>query len=503
MARQFYQSGPQRARNALAGEPIMNVVEVTTQENEQAAPPLPRALKLRDLVLFNLVAVLGLRHLAVAARFGPSSLIIWVIAAIFFFVPQGLAVIELSSRFPQEGGIYSWTKRALGEKHGFLCGWCYWINNVLYYPNLLISTSVIATYIFGRGESALNNNWTYVLTTTLMALWLAVLLNIIGAGKGKWLQNAGGVGTYLPGLLLILVGAYAMFTRPSANSMPAASLTPGFTDFSALNLLSTIAFAFAGLELSATMGDEIENPRRNLPRAIYIAAPFIALAYLAGTGSVLWLVPKDQLNIVSGFLQAITAGLGSTWWWAVPLAAALYTVGNLGGLGAWLSGPARVAFVIGLDRYFPPAFGRIHPRWRTPYVAILAQAVIASVFLLLSVLGKGSTVEHVYLVLLDTQLLIYFIPYIYLFVCFLIHRRRAEAGADVILAPGGRLGALAIGLSGLFITLFAMIVTMIPPPGTENPWAFRAKVIGGAAGFVLLGGVIYWRARRPQPTSVR
>src|SRR5207248_1163706 len=104
------------------------------------------------------------------------------------------------------------------------------------------------------------------------------------------------------------------------------------------------------------------------------------------------------------------AGLGSTWWWAVPLAAALYTVGNLGGLGAWLIGPARVAFVIGLDRYFPPAFGRIHPRWRTPYVAILAQAVIASVFLLLSVLGKGSTVEHVYLVLLDTQLLIYFIP---------------------------------------------------------------------------------------------
>lgn len=222
---------------------------------------------------------------------------------------------------------------------------------------------------------------------------------------------------------------------------------------------------------------------------------FNALAYIAGTGSVLWLVPNDQLNIVSGFLQAITAGLGSGLWWVVGLAAALYTVGNLGGLGAWLTGPARVAFVIGLDRYFPPAFGRIHPRWRTPYVAILAQAVIASLFLLLSVLGRGSTVEHVYLVLLDTQVLIYFIPYIYLFVCFLLHRRRAEATGDVILAPGGRLGALAIGLSGLSVTLFAMIVTMIPPPGTESPWAFRAKVIGGALGFVLLGGVIYWRAQ--------
>jgi amino acid permease len=103
-------------------------------ETTQTSPQLVRALKLRDLVLFNLVAVLGLRHLGTTAKFGPGSLLMWLIAAVFFFIPQGLAVIELSSRFPKEGGIYFWTKRALGEGHGFLCGWCYWINNVLYYP---------------------------------------------------------------------------------------------------------------------------------------------------------------------------------------------------------------------------------------------------------------------------------------------------------------------------------------------------------------------------------
>lgn len=477
-----------------------------TKENEPAAPQLARALKLRDLVLFNLVAVLGLRHLAVAAKYGPSSLVIWLIAAIFFFIPQGLAVIELSSRFPQEGGIYFWTKRALGEGHGFLCGWCYWINNVLYYPNLLISTAVIATYVVGKGESSLNDNWTYVLTVTLVCLWLAVFLNIVGAGTGKWLQNAGGIGTYVPGMMLILVGLYAALTRPAANTITAVSLKPELTNFSALNLLAAIAFAFAGLELSATMGDEIDNPRRNLPRSTYIAAPLIALAYIAGTGAVLWLVPNSEINIVSGFLQAITAGsnhLSRALWWAAPFAAALYTIGNIGGVGAWLTGPARVAFVVGLDRYFPPAFGRVHPRWRTPYVAILVQAALATVFLLLSVLGKGSTVEHVYLVLLDTQVLIYFIPYIYLFVCFLIHRQRAETTAGVVLAPGGKFGAFAVGLSGLAITLFAMIVAMIPPPGTEDPWAFRAKVIGGATGFVLFGGVIYWRAKWSQRATAR
>jgi glutamate:GABA antiporter len=475
-----------------------------TEPNGQVAPHLPRALKLRDLILFNLVAVLGLRHLSVAAQYGPSSLIIWFIAAIFFFVPQGLAIIELSSRFPKEGGIYFWTKQGLGEGHGFLCGWCYWINNVLFYPNLLISTTVIATYVIGKGESGLSNNWTYVLTATVISLWLAVALNIIGAGTGKWLQNAGGIGTYVPGVMLILVGVYAAFTQPAATPITAESLKPDLTSLSALNRLATIAFAFAGLELSATMGDEVVNPRRNLPLAIYITAPLIALAYIAGTGAVLWLVPTAETNIVSGFLKATMIGshhLSSALWWAAPLAAGLYTIGNLGGVGAWLAGPARVAFVIGLDNYFPPAFGRIHPRWRTPYVAILVQGVLATAFLLLSILGKGSTVEQVYLVLLDTQVLIYFIPYLYLFVSFMIHNQTAENAAEVVLAPGGKLGALALGLSGLLFTLFAMVVATIPPPGTIAPWAFRAKVIGGAIAFVSLGGAIYWHAKWSRKTA--
>jgi glutamate:GABA antiporter len=465
-----------------------------TTSGTDVKPQLTRALKLKDLVLFNVVAVLGLRHLAVAASYGPSSLTIWLIAAVFFFIPQGLAVIDLSSRFPQEGGIYTWTKQTLGEGHGFLCGWSYWINNVLYYPNLLISTAVIATYVVGKGDSNLINSWTYILPTTIIALWIAVFLNIVGVGTGKWLQNAGAIGTYVPGAMLIGLGVFAAFTVPSANVINFGSLKPDFGNFSSLNLLAVIAFAFAGLELSATMADETENPRRNLPRATYIAAPFIAIAYIAGTTAILWLVPKGQVNVVSGFLQGILLGsnhFGRALWWAAPLAAILYTIGNVGGLGAWLTGPARVAFVVGLDRYFPAAFGRVHSRWRTPYVAILVQAVLATVFLLISVLGKGSTVEHAYLVLLDTQILIYFIPYLYLFVCFLI-----PGGHDQTMRRfRGRVLRWGIGMSGLLVSLFAMIVTMIPPPGTEDPAGFRIKVIGGAASFILFGGMMYWWAK--------
>ncbi|HST30454.1 MAG TPA: APC family permease [Chthoniobacterales bacterium] len=469
-----------------------------TTETTETRPQLVRVLKLRDLILFNLVAVLGLRHLGTTAKFGPGSLLMWLIAALFFFIPQGLSVIELSSRFPKEGGVYFWTKRALGEGHGFLCGWCYWVNNVLYYPNLLISAAVISTFIFGKSGTGLSDTWAYLLPVTLGTLWIATLINIVGLGTGKWLQNAGGIGTYVPGLILISLGVYGAVTAPPANEFSMASLKPDLSNLPALNLLASIAFAFAGLELASIMGEEVENPRRNLPRSIFVSGPLIAAAYILGTGAVLWCLPNKEINLVSGFLQAIKTGadkISPTLGWIAPLCAALYTVGNLGSVGAWLIGPARMAFVIGLDRYFPKGFGVVHSRWHTPYVAILVQATLGTVFLLVSVVGKGTNVEDVYLILLDTQILIYFIPYLYLFVVFLIHRRRGENSSGVVLVPGGTIVAWLTGISGMVVTLFAMIIATIPPPDIGNAVVFRLKVIGGALGFILIGGLIYWRAR--------
>ena len=451
-------------------------------------------------MLFNLVAVVGITWVATAAKAGPSSLTLWLLAAVFFFVPQGLAVIQLSSSYPDEGGIYAWTKKEFGEGHGFLCGWCYWINNVLFYPTLLLSAAVTATYVIGRGESGLAGNWSYVLPFTLIALSVAVGLNVVGVGTGKWLQNIGGLSVYLPGILLVLLGLHGALTKPPANALSYSQLKPDLTNLPLLNLWATIAFAFAGLELSSTMGHEIQNPRRNLPRSIYIAAPLVAVVYLCGTGAMLWLVPRDEVNIVAGPLQALANGmrnLGSGGWWVIPLAALLLTVARVGGVGAWLTGSARVAFVVGLDRYFPPAFARIHPRWRTPYWAILIQAPIAVFFLLLSVLGKGTSVERAFLILLDMSLLIYFIPYLYLFLCFMVHCWRSrEPGSGRLLVPGGPTGALVIGLCGLSITLLAMIVALIPPPGTFDILIHEAKVGGGSLLLVLLGLVIYWRAKR-------
>ena len=465
--------------------------------SDQTAPQLKRALNLRDLVLFNVVAVIGIRWVATAAKAGPSSLSLWVLAALLFFVPQGLAVIQLAASYPAEGGIYVWTKKEFGEGHGFLCGWCYWINNLLFYPTLLLTAAVTLTYAIGQGESGLGNNWIYVLPFTLVCLVVAVVLNVVGVNTGKWLQNAGGVGTYIPGLILVLLGFYAALTRAPANAISLSALKPDLTNLPALNLWATIAFAFAGLELSSTMGSEIHDPRRNLPRSIFVTAPMVAFLYICGTGSMLWMVPRDETNIMASSLDAINIGMravGHAWWWVTPMVALLLTIAQVGGVGAWLSGSARVAFVVGLDRYFPPAFGRVHPRWRTPYVAILIQAPLAALFLVLSVLGKGTTVEKAFLILLDMSLLIYFIPYIYLFIAFMVHCCRNRTNQS-LLVPGGAIGGLIAGLSGLGITIFAMIVALVPPPGTVNIWVHEAKLGGGSLLLVLAGLFIYWRRR--------
>jgi amino acid transporter len=468
-----------------------------------------RGLGLSDLVLFNIAAVLGIRWLATSAKAGASSLTMWVGGALFFFVPLGLAVAELSARYPDEGGMYQWTKRRFGEGHGYLCGWCYWICNVIYYPQLLISTAVISTYAIGRGGTGLGDQWTYVLAFTLVALWAATLLNIVGLNTGKWLQNAGGVGSYVTGAVLVavLVAFVASTHRGPVNPITRATLVPHLGSFETVNLWASIAFAFAGIELIATMGGEIRDPRRNLPRSIFISVPLIVFLYLAGTTAVLWLVPTRDTNVVSGVLQGIAAGtatLGPGFRWLVPAAAAAYTIGTIGCVGTWLVGPARIAFAIGLDRYFPPIFGRVHPRWHTPYVAILVEAGLATLLLFLAVPGKGTTVEALFLVLLDMNLLVYFIPFVYVFLCLLRERANAMPEGRGPVIPGGYAGRVVTAICGLAVTIAAMIVAIVPPPDAHPVWLFELKVVGGTVLFVLLGGIIYVmgrsRAAGPRPT---
>jgi amino acid transporter len=294
------------------------------------------------------------------------------------------------------------------------------------------------------------------------------------------------------------VGIACVFTGHPANDLSPHAFLPSVKSLDTINLWATIAFAFSGLELGASLGGEIKDPRKTLPRAVYISTPLIAGLYILGTAAVLWIVPTGSVNVVTGFLQGIDVGaarFGHWLWWLAPLAAASYTLGNIGGTGAWLTGPARIAFVIGLDRYFPPAFGRVHPRWGTPYVAILVQAVVASILMLVSQLGKGTTVEQFYLVLLFAQVLIYFIPFIYLFLCLLVEPTKVPGAPTVV--PGGAAGKIICALAGLFVTVVAMVLAAKPSADSGPVMIYETKVVGVAAAFILFGGLLYLWANRP------
>src|SRR6202167_3661121 len=329
-----------------------------------------------DVLLFNIATVLGPRWIAAAGHNGTSSISLWVLAAVFFFVPGALVINELSSRFPEEGGLYVWAREAFGPFHGFIAGWTYWIYTIFYFPGLLLASASMAAYISSSHGAALAQNQSFLLWVSLALLVIAVVLNIIGLNIGKWLQNAGGVGTYVPLLMLVVVALAVCVRYGSATHFTVANMMPTW-NWDTVNFWSQIAFAFTGLELVSAMSEEGRDPRRTLPRAVFGAGALIALMYIVGTFGILALVPAESIDPQSGVFNAITIGsVALKVGFLGVLAAMLVTAGNAGGVGSTVAGVARVPFQVGIDRYLPSAFGRIHPRWKTPYISILVQAVI-------------------------------------------------------------------------------------------------------------------------------
>ena len=456
---------------------------------------LAKSLKLWDIVLFNVTAIIGLRWISLAATGGNTSIILWLAALILFFLPQAFAVIELTTRLPGEGGIYLWTKQAFGDFHGFLSGWCYWTNNLIYFPNLLVYIAGISVFVLGDGYQALGENKTYVLLFSLLALWTVMIFNITGLKLGRWVNNIGGIGSWVSGTLLIIFGIIAVVKFGIANPMPLNSFFIDIFTFDKLSFWASICFGFTGLELAAVLAEEIKKPREVIPKATVYSGIIIASVYLLGTFSVLIALPASEINIISGFLQGIAAigtklGLG----WTSQILALLIMLGGIGGLMAWFTGAARMPFVAGVDKYLPNGFGKVHPRFGSPYVAIIVQGAIATVFILMSFIG--TTVREAYLILLDTTLLVYFVPYAYMFAAYLILRKRSiVTDNNIITIPRSNRMALIVGISGLFTTILAMVMSIFPDSSINNILLYEIKVLGGFLFFIVSGALIYLSGR--------
>ncbi len=440
---------------------------------------LRRVLTFRDLFLFYIVTTFSLRWIATAAAAGPSAIAIWIVAALGLFVPLVFTVLELSSRYPEEGGFYVWTKRAFGPFAGFITGWTYWGSNLPYFPGVLYFAAGNALFIGGSSWQSLSTNSTYFIIVSMIGLAVAVWLNVVGLNVGKWLSNVGAVATWFPVALLIILGLVSWTRFGSATPMAPGAFVPS-TGLKDVIFWSTIAFAFGGVESGSTMGEEIHDARRTVPRAVLAAGAVVTILYICATLAILLAMPKEQISGLQGIMQAIqvlTVKVGVAW--LAPLVAVFVVLNAMGGVGGWFAATARLPFVAGIDNFLPPVFGRLHPKWGTPHVALLVQAALAGAYEALVSMG----------------IIAYFIPFLFMFAA-MIALQREPAGPGVMRVPGGKPAAVALAALGFVVTAISIVLACVPPDDEPNKMLAVVKVVGASAVFVGIGAIVYAVDRR-------
>ncbi|MFP5235982.1 MAG: APC family permease [Acidobacteriota bacterium] len=451
-------------------------------------PALKRGIRFRDLVLFYVISTFSVRWTALAAAAGPSILVIWIAALACFFVPLAASVMELSSRHPEEGGIYVWSREAFGDFAGFIAAWTYWMSNLPYFPGVLYFGAASALFAFGPQARHLAGDPLYYVLFSVAALGAITLLNIGGITLGKWFNNISALGSLVPMVLLVGLAAVSVRHYGAATHFTVASFVPHWSLGNAI-FWSSVFFAFGGVESGSSMGDEIENPRRNIPAAIVLGGALLALCYIAGTSSLLVALPSTAVAGPDGFVHAI-AILGARFHlaWIIAPVALLVALNAVGGAAAYLSATSRLPFVAGIDHYLPAAFGSIHPRYRTPWVAI---GIYGLAGIAVALLGQaGTTVRGAYEVMVSMGVLSYFVPYLFLFGAMIRLQARA-IGPEVRRVPGGKPVAIVLASVGLISTSLTIVLSAIPAQDEPHKLLAVVKVVGGALLLIGAGVTVF------------
>jgi amino acid transporter len=454
---------------------------------------LKRALGRWDLVALFVVAVFNLNVVPSIAANGGVTVWLWLIALVMFFWPQGIAVIELAYRFPGEGGVYLWAKEVFGDFHGFLSGWCYWTNNMMYVPTVLLYFVGVSVFVLGPGHEALADNKAFTVIVSLVLFILLVVLNIRGLGVGKWVNNLGGIGTGVAAATLVILGIviWSRFGTPITSSEFHIPKDPRFV----LNSFGVICFGLVGLELASVMGDEIQEPERNLPFAVAWGGIISGALYIAATVTLLMAVSKNDISVLQGIVQAVAhmASRVSVNWIVAPFALML-SLSIAGIASAWLAGSARIPFVAGLDSYLPSWLGKVHPRYGTPYAALIVHAIVS--ILLVGLNFLGGSVQETFQKLLSLAVVLQLIPFIYIFGALL----KLAFGDSFVRARYSKSVLILSGLSGLTTTILAIIVAFFPAQQITSLALYEVWMFGGTALFIGLAAFFFFVYGRRKST---
>ncbi len=472
-----------------------------------AAPS--RVMGFRDLVLFYVVTGISLRWIATAAAHGPSSLVIWLGAWLFLYIPLALSVIHLSARFPAEGGFYVWTKKAFGERAGFLSAWMYWVSNLPYFPAVLYFAASNLLFLHPALHRYSQKPIYFVAFSVFILLGLTAL-NILGLNLAKWAHNLGAIAMWIPALIVIALGFVAWRHFGSATSFALRNFLPT-THVQDMLFWSIIIFSFIGCESASLMAEEIKEARRNIPRALLLAGITIALCYMLGTFCVLLAIPSSESSNLDGLAQAIARtasrlGMGGL----TETGAFLIAISNIGAAGAYLAAAARLPFVAGLDGYLPAAFGKLHPRYNTPWVSVLGQGLFGILFVFLG--QAGASVGGAYNILVAIAVVITMVPFMLLFASMIrlqdrtrfpetesLNRNSESGDSSIILGVLTSLSPRSsrfLGSIGFVSAAFATFLSLIPAPEEPHKLLYILKLLGSTGLLIAFGLLIFHFGRR-------
>lgn len=439
---------------------------------------LKRELGLRDLILAQILFVVGLGNFGNSAKLGASHVVFWLTAIVLFYIPQAMVVIHLNRWRPLEGGLYQWARTAFGDLAGFLVAWNLWIYAMFLMSEIGLTNVTNLAYAIGPSAAWIpESKWIIAAATVTLVVALAGV-SILGLSVGKWIYNLGGatVLVLLAGLLL------AHFVPHQRQTMSLA--IPPLTLLN-LNILGKLAFlALGGFEYMAVFAGECRDPARLIAKSVIISAPLIAALFIFGTSAVLAVVDPADVDLVSPVLQAISVA-------ARPLALAahlssgfftLLLISRLAQASINFAANSRLPMVAGWDHLLPAWFTRLHPVRRTPVNSTLFVAAIILVFALAGISDAGR--QEAFQLLQNASGIFYGLTYLAMF-------------AIPILGHASSSKTLRIAaVSGFAMTLLCVVLSIFPIIEVPNPSLFAIKISGAVLGANAVGGLIYWLQTR-------
>lgn len=447
------------------------------------------------IAMINVAAICNIKNFPLLSEYGLATIFFLILASVCFFFPVSIVSAELATGWPDRG-VYSWVKEGMNPCMGFLAIWLQWIENVIWYPTILSFIAATFAYIF---MPELASNKIYILTVILSTFWLATFVNFLGMRVAGWISTISAVfGTILPiALILLLCAIWLIRGFPSQIEFNFRSFIPSLSSANDLALLSGFLFSLTGLEMSAVHAKDVEHPKKDYPKAIFLSAILIVTLSTLGAEAVAIIVPKDKLELTSGGMEAFTSlfeSFGMSW--AVPVIAAVMTLGAMGMMNTWIVGPSRGLHATALHGDFPPLLQKVNKNGM-PISILILQAIIVSIISFVFLYMPSVSTSYWILLAMANEL--YMIMYILLFISAIRLRYTKPDVERSYRVPGGLLGMWFISLIGTASALFSMIIALLPPTQlqTGNMLLYETILIGGSVIFCIIPIWIY-RIRKPE-----